>query len=45
MIKKIEITWNDEYSNDGFLYFAQRIVEMLDYTTIDLYRTPLLNKD
>lgn len=43
MIEKIVVAWNDNFENDGLLYFAQRIVEMLDYTTIDIYRTPLLN--
>ncbi len=43
MIEKLDITWNDDWSNDGFLYFAQRIVEMLDYMTVDIYRAPLLN--
>lgn len=43
MITPINITWNDEYKHDGFLFFVQRIVEMLDYMTIDIYRAPLLN--
>ena len=43
MIQKNEINWNDEYEYDGLLYFAQRIVEMLDYLTIDIYRAPLMN--
>lgn len=43
MITPIEITWNNEYKHDGFLFFVQRIVEMLDYMTIDIYRAPLLN--
>ena len=43
MIKKINITWNNDWAYDGFLYFGQRIVEMLDYTTPDIYRAPLIN--
>lgn len=43
MIIKNHISWNNNYENDGILYFAQRIVEMLDYRTIDLYRVPLSN--
>lgn len=43
MIQKNSIKWNDEYKKDGYLYFAQRIVEMLDHKTIDIYRVPLLN--
>lgn len=43
MITQINISWNKEYEYDGLLYFAQRIVEMLDYTTVDIYRAPLLN--
>lgn len=43
MINKISISWNDEYQHDGFLYFAQRIVEMLDYMTKDINRAPVLN--
>ena len=43
MIEKLNITWNNDWSNDGFLYFGQRIVEMLDYMTVDIYRAPLLN--
>ena len=43
MIIKTNISWNENYTNDGILYFAQRIVEMLDYRTIDIYRAPLFN--
>ncbi len=43
MILKNTIAWNNEYKHDGLLYFAQRIVEMLYYETIDIYRAPLLN--
>lgn len=43
MIQKVDISWNNEFQHDGFLYFAQRIVEMLDYHTIDIYRAPLMN--
>ena len=43
MIRKISISWNDDFKYDGFLYFAQRIVEMLDYMTVDIFRVPLLN--
>lgn len=43
MLQKINISWNNEYQYDGFLYFVQRIVEMLDYHTIDIYRAPLMN--
>lgn len=43
MIQKNSVMWNDEYKKDGYLYFAQRIVEMLDHKTIDIYRVPLLN--
>lgn len=43
MISKISISWNENYQHDGLLYFVQRIVEMLDFMTIDIYRAPLLN--
>lgn len=45
MIQKIQIEWNSNngWINDGLLYFGQRIVEMLDYMTTDLYRAPLQN--
>ena len=43
MITSIDISWNNEYRYDGLLYFLQRIVEMLDFTTIDIYRAPLMN--
>lgn len=43
MVKENSITWNNEYQNDGILYFMQRIIEMLDYDTIDIFRAPLLN--
>lgn len=43
MIQSINISWNNEFRNDGLLYFLQRIVEMLDYHTIDIYRAPLMN--
>lgn len=43
MVLKNNVSWNDKYQNDGFLYFVQRIIEMLDYTTIDIYRAPLMN--
>ena len=43
MIASIDISWNNEYRYDGLLYFLQRIVEMLDFTTIDIYRAPLMN--
>jgi hypothetical protein len=35
--------WNDSFDNDGILYFAQRLEEMLFDYSIDLYRMPLLN--
>ena len=43
MITKISISWNNTFQNDGFLFFVQRIVEMLDYMTVDIFRVPLLN--
>ena len=43
MISKNPITWNEGYSYDGLLFFSQRIIEMLDYLTIDIYRAPLMN--
>lgn len=43
MITKTSISWNNEFQNDGFLFFVQRIVEMLDYMTVDVFRVPLLN--
>lgn len=43
MISNISISWNDSYEHDGLLFFFQRIVEMLDFRTIDIYRAPLLN--
>ena len=33
MIQKNNITWNEDYKHNNFLYFIQRITEMLDYTT------------
>lgn len=33
----------DNKINDGILYFAQRIDEMLKHTTCHLYKTPVLN--
>ena len=41
MIIKKEVLWNKDYANDGILYFSQRIVEMLDFRTIDIYRAPV----
>lgn len=43
MITKNSISWNTGFQNDGYLYFAQRIVEMLEYLTVDIFRAPLLN--
>ena len=43
MISKNTVEWNNEYQYDGLLFFVQRIVEMLDYTTVDIFRSPLLN--
>lgn len=43
MISRVDIKWNDHFENDGVLYFLQRIVEMLDYSSIDIFRAPLLN--
>lgn len=43
MIEKIDVSWNDKYEFDGVMYFAQRIIEMLSFTTIDIYRAPLMN--
>lgn len=43
MVQKNAITWNDDYKSDGILYFTQRVIEMLDYETIDIFRAPLLN--
>ena len=43
MVQKNKVDWNSNYINDGYLYFAQRIVEMLDHRTNDIYRVPLLN--
>lgn len=33
----------DNKINDGILYFAQRIDEMLKHTTCHIYKTPVLN--
>lgn len=35
--------WSGEFENDGVLFFAQRLEEMLFDYSIDLYRMPLLN--
>lgn len=35
--------WDDDFENDGALYFVQRLEEMLFDYSIDLYRMPLLN--
>lgn len=35
--------WSGNFENDGILYFAQRLEEMLFDYSIDLYRMPLLN--
>ena len=43
MVQNNSITWNENYENDGILYFIQRIIELLDYNTIDIFRAPLLN--
>lgn len=43
MITKIETSWNDNFQNDGALYFFQRIVEMLEFNTIDIYQCPIMN--
>ena len=43
MIAKTSISWNNKFQHDGFLFFIQRIVEMLDYMTVDIFRVPLLN--
>lgn len=43
MVQRNEITWNKKCSHDGILYFMQRVVEMLDYETIDIFRAPLYN--
>jgi len=43
MIQKNNITWNEDYKHNNFLYFIQRITEMLDYTTEDVFRAPLYN--
>lgn len=43
MISNCTVEWNSEYINDGLLFFAQRIVEMLDYGTVDIFRAPLMN--
>lgn len=43
MIMQINIRWNNGYQNDGLLYFFQRVHEMLDYNTSDIFRAPLHN--
>lgn len=43
MITKIETSWNENFQNDGALYFFQRIVEMLEFNTIDIYQCPIMN--
>lgn len=43
MVQKNSIVWNNDYKSDGILYFIQRVIEMLDYETIDIFRAPLLN--
>lgn len=35
--------WEDGFNYDGFLYFAQRVEEMLFHYSSSLYRVPLLN--
>ena len=35
--------WSGDFENDGVLFFAQRLEEMLFDYSIDLYRMPLLN--
>lgn len=39
----VPYNWTDSFDNDGILYFAQRLEEMLFDYSIDLYRMPLLN--
>ena len=36
--------WSGDFENDGILFFAQRLEEMLFDYSIDLYRMPLLNR-
>ena len=43
MIQKNAITWNADYKYDGFLYYIQRITEMLDYDAKDLFRIYFVN--
>ena len=43
MIEKVNISWNDNFQFDGVLYFAQRIIEMLSFSTVDIFKTPLMN--
>ncbi len=43
MVEKNNVHWNDTYEFDGVLYYLQRVIEMLDYDTIDIFRAPLLN--
>ena len=39
----LPINHDSAFENDGVLYFAQRLEEMLFDYSIDLYRMPLLN--
>lgn len=40
---KVDGNWNDNFSHDGMLYFAQRVEEMLMFFTSHLYKAPVLN--
>lgn len=39
----IPLKWEEEFNHDGFLYFLQRVEEMLFHYSSSLYRVPLLN--
>lgn len=43
MIHKNSITWNEDYKYDGYLYYIQRVTEMLDFDAKDLFRIRFIN--
>ncbi len=43
MIQKNSITWNNDYKYDGYLYYIQRVTEMLNFDAKDLFRIRFIN--
>lgn len=43
MVFDNKVTWNKDYKYDGFLYYIQRVTEMLDYDSEELFRVHLIN--